>query len=162
MSGRNEAEFTWNHVINFDSCSWLHETALRGRILNCHFFLIDTSKDVSTWPSEILRASLLTDTAGIRDRCFLPANLKSTSHLSIKQTTGLTTEELGSILQVERLRPSEHHHHPRVEERAETSPELLAPGLSYITPNSSSPWKLRPIPWKIVLFSPVFSRIQPA
>lgn len=74
----------------------------------------------------------------------------------------MTTEELASILQVERLRPSEPHQHPRVSQRTETSPELLAPCLSYITPSSSSPWKLRPIPWKAILFSPVFSRMQPA
>lgn len=117
---------------------------------------------MSTGSSEVLRASLFTDTAGIWDGCFLPVNLESVSHSSIKQTTGMTTEELASILQVERLRPSEPHQHPGVSQRTETSPELLAPCLSYITPSSSSPWKLRPIPWKTILFSPVFSRMQPA
>lgn len=51
--------------MNFDSCSWLHKTVIGKRILSCHFSVIKPSKDVSAGPSEIFRASLLPDRAGI-------------------------------------------------------------------------------------------------
>lgn len=70
LSGRKEAELAWNHVMNLGSCSWLPKTALHRRIHNCHFFLIETSEDVNTGPSKILRASFLTDTAGTQNSAF--------------------------------------------------------------------------------------------
>ena len=68
--------------------------------------LYETSKNVSAGPPKIFRASLLTDLAGIYYHGFLPVNLESISHSSIKQTMGMTIKELSPILQVGRLRPS--------------------------------------------------------
>lgn len=100
--------------MNFDSFSWLHKIAIGRRLLPCHFSLIKSSQQVSTGLSEIFRALLLPDRAGIYHGSFIPVNLESISHSSIKQATRVTIEELSSILQVERLRPVEPHHHPGV------------------------------------------------
>lgn len=78
LSGKKETELALNQVINFDSCSWLHKTASCRSILHCHISSIKPSKDVSTSPSEIFRASLLTDVAGTYYcGCFLLVNLTS-------------------------------------------------------------------------------------
>lgn len=55
LSGRKEVELAWDHVMNFDTCSWLRrQSYVVELILSCHFVLIKTSQDVNSGPSEIL------------------------------------------------------------------------------------------------------------
>lgn len=141
-----------------DSCSWPHKTDLHKRIPNCCFFLIKTSKDVSK-SSELLSSQ----TWQGRVTCASCLLRKPRKYLTFVCKTNRKDDhrERSSIVQVGRLRPSAPPT-TLASGREQTSAELLARARSYVTPRSSRPWKLRPIPWKIILFSPVFSRIEPA
>ena len=101
--------------------------------------LYETSKDVSTGPPKIFRASLLTDLAGTYYHGFLPVNLESISHSSIKQTMGITVKELSPILQVGRLRPSEPHTSPESGEEQRQGQGCWLPAWGYITTTPQVP-----------------------
>lgn len=159
-SGRKETQWAWNQVMNFDSRSWLRNTALCRGILHCYLFLI---KRGERWSSENLQ-SFSSDRYS-RDLLWRLSSSKPRKYLTFICKINHKDDHRGTQLHFTggKAKVIRTPHHPGVWGRTETRPELLAPSLGlYNSFNSSSPWKLRPIPWKIILFSPVFSRLEPA
>lgn len=136
--------------MNLDNCSFLHKTALGRESVTAAWSSLKPLKGYTLMLLEALAYSPdKYSRAGYNAFLTSPGSKPQDSH----RGTGL--HGIGG-----HLRPQSP---PLSRLREGTGkPKLLALSLAYITPDSSSPWKLRPIPWKIILFSLVCSRREPA